>query len=67
MSAATRRPKRRQPATRNAVAIARPWVKPQEGTTKTRKVLSNGDIEITRVTVDRHGVIRRRKTVVVPT
>ncbi len=65
MAKATQRPKRRS-AHRNAMATARPWVKPQAGTTKTRKVLADGSVEITRVETDHHGVIRRFKTVVVP-
>lgn len=65
MAKATQRPQRRS-AQRNSWATARPWVKPQAGTTKTRKVLGDGSVEITRVVIDHHGVIRRSKTVVVP-
>ena len=65
MSAAFARPKRRTRAC-NAHAVARPWVKPQEGRTKTRRVNRDGSITIFVVDVDRHGVIRRSETTVVP-
>jgi hypothetical protein len=63
MAKATQRPQR----TRNNCATARPWVKPQAGRTKTRRTNRDGSITVYTVDVDRHGVIRRSQTTVVPT
>lgn len=51
---------------RNNCALARPWVKPQAGITRTRRKNRDGSITIHTVDIDRHGVIRRRETTVVP-
>ena len=64
MNAAFSRPKRRRAC--NQQATARPWVKPPAGRTKTRRVNRDGSITVFTVDVDRHGVIRRSETTVVP-
>ena len=63
MNAAFSRPNRR---TRNNVATTRPWVKPEAGTTRTRRKNRDGSVTVFTVNVDRHGVIRRSSTTVVP-
>lgn len=60
MRNATQRPVRKQA---NACAMARPWVKPQEGVTRDRKVLRDGSVRITRTEIDHRGVVRRTVTV----
>ena len=65
MSRATARP-RQANRQANRQATLRPWVKPQAGVVKTRKVLADGSVRITRTSTDHHGVIRRTTTVVVP-
>jgi hypothetical protein len=47
-------------------ALRRPYVRPQAGVTKTRKVLRDGSVEILRVSTDDRGVVRKERTVVVP-
>ena len=64
MNAAFSRPKRRVAC--NQHATCRPWVKPQAGRTKTRRANRDGSITIFVVDVDKHGVIRRSSTTVVP-
>jgi hypothetical protein len=66
MNAAFSRPKRRNRSTAVAVATQRPWVKPQAGRTKTTRKNRDGSITVFVIDVDRHGVIRRSSTTVVP-
>ena len=64
MPRATQRPTRR--ASSNAAATARPWVKPQAGTVKSRRANRDGTVTVFRVDTDRHGVVRRSSTTIVP-
>ena len=57
---------RKATARRNNCALARPWVKPQAGITRTRRKNRDGSVTVFTVDVDRHGVIRRRTTTLVP-
>jgi hypothetical protein len=47
-------------------ALRRPFVRPQAGTTKTRRVNRDGSITITKMVTDDFGVVRRYATTVVP-
>ena len=64
MAKAMKRPVRIRACT--AHATQRPWVKPAAGRTKTRRENRDGSITVFTVDVDRHGVIRRRSTTIVP-
>jgi len=64
MAKAIQRPVRTRACT--AHATQRPWVKPAAGRTKTRRANGDGSVTVFTVDVDRHGVIRRRSTTVVP-
>lgn len=65
MAKAIQRPVRVRACT--AHATQRPWVKPAEGRTKTRRVNRDGSVTVFTVDIDKHGVIRRSSTTVVPT
>ena len=60
---ATKRPSRKAAV---AAATARPWVKPEAGTVKTRRKNRDGSVTVFRVDTDRHGVVRRSSTTIVP-
>jgi hypothetical protein len=47
-------------------ALRRPFVRPQAGTTKTRRVNRDGSVSITKVITDDFGVVRRYTTTIVP-
>ena len=64
LKASTQRPQRRNAAL--AAATARPWVKPEAGTTRTRRKNRDGSVTVFRVDTDRHGVVRKSATTVVP-
>ena len=47
-------------------ALARPFVRPQAGEAKERRVNRDGSITITRIVTDDRGVVRRTRTTIVP-
>ena len=47
-------------------ATLRPYIRPIEGVTKTRRQNRDGSVTVFRVSTDKHGVIRRSQTTLVP-